>query len=249
MESNMECPINRSRPRWRNNRTGSGRVSVPMTYRTEWPDGFGARGWKLDAAIRDQKVIASTSYTGENIPTSVLVHDILDHYICGFGFSGHRNEAMAVTQLGLRTGSEIRSSYDLMVDDILRGDVEGESLDSFLSEELAKLLPSVELTPRERMQALLMKFGMENTRISLLAHFYEIGLSGIPLAMTSWQRNGLEYSRHTTIGFCLQELLERAEYELGKLNVDTAHAKFLVTNVYCELRLESIRKRAFRMKI
>ena len=86
-----------------------------MSYRDEWEDGFGVRGWKLDAAMRDSTVIASTAYTGENVPTSVLIQDILDHLLCGFGFSGHRNEAMAVVQLASRTGVDAEISFCPMV--------------------------------------------------------------------------------------------------------------------------------------
>ena len=65
-------------------RLRSGSLVVPVTYRKEWQDGFGARSWKLDAAANDRMVIASTSYTGEKIATSVLVHDLLDHCVSGF---------------------------------------------------------------------------------------------------------------------------------------------------------------------
>ncbi len=57
---------------------------IPVTYKREWQDGFGARGWKLDCALDDPNVIAATAETGCQINTSVLVHDILDHYISGF---------------------------------------------------------------------------------------------------------------------------------------------------------------------
>ena len=87
-------------------------VVVRVTYRSEWPDGFGARGWKLDIALDDPEIIASTPSPGERINTSVLVHDILDHYVSGFPPSGHRNEAMALIQLSTRTGSDPRSDYE-----------------------------------------------------------------------------------------------------------------------------------------
>ena len=116
---------------------------IPVTYRREWQDGFGARGWKLDVGIDDEYVIASTAYCGENIPTSVLVHDIVDHYLCGFRLSGHRDEAMALMQMLGRTGTDITPDYAQMVDeDILAGQLNGESLESFLPEDLLALLPA-----------------------------------------------------------------------------------------------------------
>lgn len=67
-------------------------IRIPVTYRHEWHDGFGARGWKLDYSLDDPYIIAATAETGNRIPTSVLVHDILDHYLCGLPLSGQRNE-------------------------------------------------------------------------------------------------------------------------------------------------------------
>lgn len=236
MESNMEYPISRPRLLWKNNGAGSGRVFVPMTYQTEWLDGFGARGWKLDAAIRDHKVIASTSYAGEKIPTSVLVHDILDHFISGFGFSGHRNEAMATAQLGLRTGTEIRSSYALMVEEIMRGEVEGEQLDTFLPLSLKPHLPAEGLAAGEQMRHVADKLGMNELRSILLSHFYEIGLAGVPRAIAAWRRHGLDYNRRAVFGICLQGLLVRAESWL--LGPDSQHAIFSLANERCTLEVE-----------
>lgn len=239
MKSNQERHINRSRPRWENNRADPRHVSVPVTYRTEWPDGFGARGWKLDAGITDRQVIASTSYTGEKIPTSVLVHDILDHYISGFGFSGHRNEAMATAQLGLRTGTEIRSSYALMIEEVLRGEVEGEGLDTFLPPPIKKHLPPSELGPQECMRHAAEKFGVNDLRSMLLAHFYEIGLAGVPRAIASWDRYGLDYDRRAAIGLCLQRLLVRADAFLEEHHgPPVLHGSFILSNNLCTLSLK-----------
>jgi hypothetical protein len=239
MESSMEYLNSRSRPRWKNKSAGRSAVLVPMTYRTEWPDGFGARGWKLDAAIADRPVIASTSYTGEKVPTSVLVHDILDHFVSGFGFSGHRNEAMATAQLGLRTGAEIRSSYALMVEEVTRGEVEGEGLDTFLPPSLTLHLPIEEIKPAEKMRHLAEKLGVNELRSMLLSHFYEMGLAGVPRAIASWRRHDLDYDRRAEMGLCLQRLLVRADsFSVGE-DPPLLRATFLLTNEECILTLQS----------
>lgn len=72
-------------------RTSIDRTAVPVTYAREWLDGFGARGWKLDVSMSDPSVTAATAETGNRIPTSVLVHDILDHHFSGLAVGGHRN--------------------------------------------------------------------------------------------------------------------------------------------------------------
>lgn len=229
-------PISQPQLRSGNNDAGPGRVAVPMTFRTEWPDGFGARGWKLDAAIRDHQVIASTSYAGEKIPTSVLVHDILDHYISGYGFSGHRNEAMATAQLGLRTGTEIRSSYVLMVEEIVRG--EGEDLETFMPPSLMPHLLTQGQSPKEQMSHLADKLGVNELRSILLSHFYEIGLAGVPRAIASWRHYGLDYDRRADLGLCLQRLLMRAESLLAGQDPQYLHATFSLANDGCTLEIE-----------
>ncbi len=239
MKSNPESLVSQSPLRWSGKHPGFEPVWVPVAYRTEWPDGFGARGWKLDAAVGDCHVIASTVYTGEKVPTSVLVHDVLDHYISGFGFSGHRNEAMATAQLGLRGGAEIRSSYLLMVHDILHGEVEGESLDTFLPPSLKRLLPTEALVSVEKMHYLAERLSKGELHSILLSHFYEIGLSGVPRAIASWTSHGLDYERRAAIGLCLQRLLARAE-TLPELRAgQSIHGAFSLDNELCALALES----------
>ena len=97
-------------------------VRVPCLYRRTWQDGFGARGWKLAGTANDPEVIASTAATGERIPTSVFVHDILDHFLCGLGPSGHRNEAVALLAAG---GAHRRGSDAGLRPDGGRGPVAG----------------------------------------------------------------------------------------------------------------------------
>ena len=60
----------------------------------------------MNATIGDPEIIASTRETGQRINTSAFVHDILDHFLSGFGVSGHRSEAMTLIQLSKRTGSD-----------------------------------------------------------------------------------------------------------------------------------------------
>jgi hypothetical protein len=104
-------------------------VTVPISYCAEWMDGYGARGWKIDMTVDDPEIIASTSETGLHIPTSVLIHDILDHYLCGLPPSGHRNEAIALHQLALRTGADPLPDLAQMVDeDLIHGHVLGETM-------------------------------------------------------------------------------------------------------------------------
>jgi hypothetical protein len=215
-------------------------IIVPVTYKREWDDGFGARGWKLDISAHDPEIIASTAYPGENIPTSVLIHDILDHLVSGFGPSGHRNEAMALMQLHLRTGSSIHPDIQQMIEeDILQGCVIGETLESFLPHDLLVHLPGAGLSGKEKMTALVTRLGRERVLTGLLNLFHELGVRGIPLAETGWKGYGLDYSRRTATGLCLQSLLENADQHVSGLAADHACGDFIIGNTACALRLST----------
>ena len=214
------------------------RTRISVTYRDEWQDGFGARGWKLDAAMRNSTVIASTAYTGENVPTSVLIHDILDHFLCGFGFSGHRNETMAVIQLASRTGADTGISLHPMVEEVMRGLILGESIETFLPDTLKRHLPDGPLSNEERMSYLSRRLGKQRLRSLLLAHFQAIGEEGIGPAKAHWHRAGLDYDRRTAIGLCLQELLVQADAMALTQRWQHARACLRVDNGECGISIE-----------
>ena len=109
-------------------------VTVGIHYRRTWDDAFGARGWKLDGTEGDPEVIAATPYPGELIPTSVLIHDLLDHRLCGLTLSDYVDEAIALIQLARRTGSDPTPDYVRMVDDDLLNGLAGAAT-------LRRLLP------------------------------------------------------------------------------------------------------------
>jgi hypothetical protein len=210
-------------------------IYVPLTYRAQWEDGFGAHGWKLDIAVDDRRVIACTSYTGHKSPTSVLVHDILDHLVSGFPQSGYRNEAVATTLHGLRNGIEFQSSFEWMVDEIVAADDLDESILPFLSPAAANLLTSgTELGLHQKNQ-LLDRLGKEALRKVLLAGFFRVGLEGIPQAIQQWTNQGLDFSRMRAIGFALQVLLRRADAYVSEQKIQYAQARFFLSNDACDL--------------
>lgn len=199
-------------------RYGQGQVAVAVTYMRQWHDGFGARGWKIDASIGDPVIIASTRETGNRIPTSVFVHDVLDHYLSGFGISGHRSEAMALVQLSRRTGSDPLPDYRQMImEDILNGIVNGERMTDFLPAELLKILALNKgkeyrgINDREIIDCLVADLGRDRLMDVLAEHFLAIGLAGEPHAQLSWSLLGLDSDRNTATGFAIQRLLERVD--------------------------------------
>lgn len=189
------------------------RLSIPVTYRACWNDGFGARGWKLDAALDDPEIIASTRDTGLRVPTSVFVHDVFDHLLAGFAPSGHRAEAMALAQLAERTGADPTPDYRQMVEeDVLAGRVLGEDFRSLLPPELLTRLPKdLALSGRDAMARLRDSVGDMALTGCLVNRFFELGRSGLGHASESCKKLGLDPSNRRALGLALQRVLEMCD--------------------------------------
>jgi len=189
-------------------------VSIPVSYRASWSDGFGARGWKLDANLDDPQIIAATSDASGAIPTSVLVHDMLDHLLCGFAPSGHRAEAMALEQLARRTGSDPTPDYRQMVrEDLLAGQVVGEPMVRFIGADLRHQLPraAADWDDRSVVAALRERLGDQALVEHLVRRMAGLGRAGRPHALLSWRVTGLSYARRAELGLRLQRLLEQMD--------------------------------------
>ncbi|HHJ17903.1 MAG TPA: hypothetical protein ENJ80_14550 [Gammaproteobacteria bacterium] len=217
-------------------------VCVPVTYRKTWQDGFGARGWKLDVSIADPAIIASTRETGGRIPTSVLVHDLLDHFFSGFDISGHRAEAMALVQLGKRTGSDIHRDCLQMVDeDLLHGRVNRESLADFLPQAWLAAIPFARhMEGRELIRALRKQFGEEELRQRLARRLLELGERGISHAQDSWRLLGLDPARNREIGLAVQRVLVQVDQQVEQAGIEQLSATFIISNEQCALQLRHV---------
>ena len=216
-------------------------VIVSATYKTTWDDGFGARGWKIDDSIGDPAVIASTSETGEKIPTSVFVHDIVDHHLSGLKLSGHRNEAIALNLLYERTGSDPTPDYAQMVEeDLMKGYVNGEPLMEFLPDQLTKLIPdNLRNNNKLSMGCLIESLGVEALKKVLIRHFFESANSGKDRAIDVWNSSGLDFKKRREIGLAIQRLLKKADKYFNESGAEAVCGKFIITNSLCELEIEN----------
>ena len=209
-----------------------------VTYHSEWQDGYGAQGWKLNVTMHDPDVIACTPYPGNKTPTSVLVHDILDHLVCGFGLSGFANEARATAMHGIRNGIEVRSSYEWMADEILSTKLLNVQITDFLPESIMDSIPTPS-TADKTMALLLENNDRADIRNHLVAGFFRVGLSGIPIAISNWQNQRLDFNRMYSIGVCLQALFIEAQDIIVSRTVETARGQILVGNEVCEFAVET----------
>ncbi len=162
---------------------------------------------------------------------------MLDHLLSGFGISGHRSEAMALTQLNLRTGSDIRPDYEQMVDeDIMRGQINGETLRAFLPKTLLNLLPTNQRTDEEITISLKDKLGIPTLRKNLVKHFYDLGKQGKAHAVQSWKTVGLPEKR-TEIGLALQKVLFYADNLVEDKTYDSTKGVFSIGKTACSLEI------------
>jgi hypothetical protein len=183
-------------------------VVVPALYAEQWDDGFGARGWKLDLPDLGADVIAATPYTGERIPTSVFVHDLVDHHLCGFRLSGYLDEAGALVQLAERTGSDPVADFQQIIDeDLLSGLVAGPDWEDLLP---ASLVAGVDTKadPKAALQALRRELGDGMLRALFTAGFVQEGWLRRDAARAAWTAHGLDYAARPRIALALQELFE-----------------------------------------
>lgn len=216
-------------------------VRVAVTYRNEWPDGLGARGWKLDVSVGEDAVIAATPETGARIPTSVLVHDILDHHLCGLGIGGHRNEAIALVQLGERTGADPRVDFAQIVEeDLLRGHVNKETMLSFLPEDLRRRVPAGVTEGKAIADWLIGRLGRQGLKDRLVEHFVEVGTRAAPAARAHFERLGLEYARRPEMGLALQKVFAEADRQVQAEGRPVAFAHFEIQSQTCALRMHAL---------
>jgi hypothetical protein len=186
-------------------------LRLACVYRREWPDGFGAGGWKRRRALDDPSIIASTPVTGARIPTSVLVHDILDHALCGLPPTGHRAEAVALLQLAERTGADPGPDFAQMVDeDLLLGRADGDTLRDLLPADLLVRLPERLSDGRAIIAELTADLGRDALRARLIRRLFELGEAGAARARCCFAAHGLDCGRRGGLGLALQGLFARA---------------------------------------
>ncbi|AGA34714.1 hypothetical protein TVNIR_3077 [Thioalkalivibrio nitratireducens DSM 14787] len=207
-----------------------GPVAVPARYAEHWNDDFGVRGWKLDVPGTGPDVIAGTPYTGERIPTSVFVHDLVDHHLCGFRLSGYLDEAGALVQLAQRTGSDPVADFQQIIDeDLLPGAVMGVDWTALLPASVAAGIgPGND--PRDALQTLRRELGDGVLRALFTAGFVHQGWLRRDAARAAWTAQGLDYAARPYIALALQELFEWMDAQVQTRAWSHARGDFAIGN-------------------
>ena len=152
----------------------------------------------------------SSTAIGPASPTSVPIHDVLDHWVCGFGWRTYSDEAKATVMHGLRNGIDVRKSFELLAEDLIADQNPLEPIELF--NLYRGLLLGGALNPsREAFNRVICQMGHEKAIASTSMSLHRIGLEGIHEAQRQWQKLGLNLSLMGHIGLALQELLKEAE--------------------------------------
>lgn len=210
-------------------------VQVPVRYGRTWDDGFGARGWKLALPGLGEDVIAATPFTGERIPTSVFVHDIVDHHLCGFALSGYLDEAGALMQLALRTGSDPVEDHRQMIDeDLLPGRPVADDWPALLPEAL-RPAPDVPPDPLH-LRRLGQQIGRGALRALLVSGFVRAGYVRMEAARACWEGYGLDTRSRAAMALALQRLFERVDENMRSADVPQSQGVFEIGNEWVVYR-------------
>lgn len=184
--------------------------------------------------------------TGTRVPTSVLVHDVLHHHLCGLPLSGRRNEAKALRQLALRTGTDPMSDLlQIVNEDILSGCANEEPLGTILPEHLMAAVPEAPSDDVKFIACLIAALGKENLRRELARRLWEIGIEADAEMKNCYERTGLDHRRRGSLGMALQHLLRQADAIAEAEDWVAARGEFRITSALCLLYVASPRAADF----
>ncbi len=210
--------------------SGTPPVVVTAAYADRWDDGFGVRGWKLDVPGAGPDVIAATPYTGERIPTSVFVHDLVDHHLCGFRLSGYLDEAGALIQLAQRTGSDPVADFQQIIDeDLLPGAFAGPDWKALLPASLVAEIDAMG-GGQAAFRALRQEYGDGLLRALFTAGFVRQGWARRDAARGAWTALGLDYDARPRIALALQELFRWMDTQVQEREWPHARGEFSIAN-------------------
>jgi len=171
-----------------------------------------------------------------------LVHEVIDHWIPGFGPQSHRAEAKALIQHAARTGSDPLPALQRMVDgDLLKGHCEGEGLADFLPCELRQYLPGGNLTDGERMRILRGELGDGLVRTRLTTRLVDLGWEGMAPARATWIGRGLDFRRRRGVADALRRVQDWMEDTVRREDLAQAQGELAVASDMVRFRFEAPR--------
>lgn len=222
--------------RWR-----KGVITVGATYGpAEGGASPTAACWRLDPAGEEVRAGNPDYCAAARDHVHGLVHEVIDHWIPGFGPQSHRAEAKALLQYAARTGADPLPALQRMVEvDLLEGRCEGEGLDDFLPCELRQYLPAGDLTDGERMRVLRGELGDGLVRTRLTTRLVDLGWEGMAPARATWIGRGLDFRRRRGVADALQRLQDWMEDTVRREGLVHARGELAVASDMVRFRFEA----------
>lgn len=209
---------------------------IALIYKDSWPDCFGAGGWRIRDIDGRFRTFPSHAALGTASPTAVPVHDLLDHWVCGFGWRTYSDEAKATVMHGLRNGIGIRRSLEMLAEDFVADPQPSERIDFFLSPKRSER-PAEDGTcgHRDAVIQAIRTMGRQNVVAATARGLHRMGLSGVTEAQIRWDEAGLDFSLMGHLGHALQRLLEEAEREVAAETIEPIDTTVEVLPGICRL--------------
>jgi hypothetical protein len=209
---------------------------IVLTYKDSWPDCFGAGGWRIRDTDGCFRTFPSRAALGTASPTAVPVHDILDHWVCGFGWRAYSDEAKATVMHGLRNGIGIRRSLEMLAEDFVADPQPPERIDFFLSPRRSgRPAEDAARGHRDAVTQAIRTMGRRNAVAAIARGLHRIGLGGVTEAQIRWDEAGLDFSLMGYLGHALQRLLEEAEREVATETIEPIDTTVEVLPGLCRL--------------
>jgi|GEM_PF-6001996 len=216
-----------------------GVITVGATFAPTGGGRDAARAWRLDAGAFGHAPATPPPCAGAGDGGPELVHELLDHWVPGFGLAGVRAEAKALIQFAGRTGADPGPALQALVDGaLLRGHCPGEALTRLLPCDLHHHLPRHALPDEEAMRLLRRELGDGLVRNRLLAELVEVGWAGLAPARATWIGRGLDYGRRQRLAEALERVLAWMGHVARQEGWADAHGELAVASDMVRFRFD-----------
>ncbi|MEK8090409.1 hypothetical protein [Thermithiobacillus plumbiphilus] len=213
---------------------------ITLTYRESWPDCYGAGGWRIRDADGHFPTFPSRASPSTASQTGVPVHDILDHWVSGFGWT-YSDEAKATVMHGLRNGIGVLRSIELLAEDLATNVHSSKLIEFFSPHECPDESIANGATGRhgeiiEDGQAM-----KQQSSVAVIAKaLHRVGIDGVVEAHQRWLRVGLDFSLMEQLGLTLQGMLEEAESHFTSECNSPADTEVEILPDVCRLTAKSV---------
>jgi hypothetical protein len=216
-------------------RIPKGVVTVGAT-RVADPHASAEQAWHIDPAVAPGGSVDCPAAGRSSLD---LIHELLDHWIPGFGLAGAGAEAKALVQFAARTGADPIPALQALVDRLLlAGQPAGDPLADLLPGDLLTRLSRAELADAAFLQRLRAELGDGLLRARLTARLLDLGWGGMGPARATWFGRGLDFRRRQALARSLERVLAWMEDSVQRAEPATFHGELAVASDMVRFRFD-----------